>query len=153
MKRSFMFGVCSDSTSQCHPVRSSNTLVQFLICTHTLQIMGRPRRCTRRTHCFARATRVRATRTHFFGLIWHERAPVQLEVIQVRLRLGSSWHTTGGHGRHGGHGADSDQSRRGYGADSAESRREHAWYQCLGCRQTWSTLFALGQHTGSPYLR
>ena len=40
------------------------------------------------------------------------------------------------HGGHGGHGADSD-----------ESRREHAGYQCLGCRQTWSTLFALGQHT------
>ena len=57
------------------------------------------------------------------------------------------------HGGHGGHDADSDQSRRGYGADSAESRREHAGYQCLGCRQTWSTLFALGQHTGSPYLR
>ena len=57
------------------------------------------------------------------------------------------------HGGHGGHGADSDESRRGLGADSYESRREHAGYQCLGCRQTWSTLFALGQHTGSPYLR
>ena len=60
MKWSFMFGFCSDSISQCHPVRNSNTRVQFLICTLTLQIMGRPRRCTRRTHssCFARATRV-----------------------------------------------------------------------------------------------
>ena len=57
------------------------------------------------------------------------------------------------HGGHGGHGADSDESLLGYCADSAESRREHAGYQCLGCRQTWSTLFALGQHTGSPYLR
>ena len=57
------------------------------------------------------------------------------------------------HGGHGGIGADSDESRRGNCADSAESRREHAGYQCLGCRQTWSTLFALGQHTGSPYLR
>ena len=29
----------------------------------------------------------------------------------------------------------------------------HAGYQCLGCKRTWSTLFALGQHNGSPYLR
>ena len=57
------------------------------------------------------------------------------------------------HGGHGGHGANSDESRLGLGADSYESRREHAGYQCLGCRQIWSTLFALGQHAGSPYLR
>jgi len=29
----------------------------------------------------------------------------------------------------------------------------HAGYQCLGCKRTWSSLFALGQHTGSPYMR
>ena len=34
--------------------------------------------------------------------------------------------------------SDSDELLRGYGADSAESWREHAGYQCLGCRQTWS---------------
>jgi hypothetical protein len=31
--------------------------------------------------------------------------------------------------------------------------REHAGYYCLGCKHTWSTLFALGQHQGSPYMR
>ena len=33
------------------------------------------------------------------------------------------------------------------------SHEEHAGYQCLGCKRTWSSLFALGQHTGSPYMR
>ena len=42
-------------------------------------------------------------------------------------------------------------------ADSDESRREHAGSrypgQCLGCKQTFFTIVAMGQHTGSPYLR
>ena len=54
---------------------------------------------------------------------------------------------------HGGHGPDSDESLWEHGADFQESRRQHAGYQCLGCKQTWSSLFALGQHIGSPYLR
>ena len=33
--------------------------------------------------------------------------------------------------------------------DADESLLEHAWYKCLGCKQTWSTLFALGQQTGT----
>ena len=37
--------------------------------------------------------------------------------------------------------------------DAVESRRKHAGYQCLGCKQTCSTILALDQHTGSPYLR
>ena len=39
--------------------------------------------------------------------------------------------------------------------DANESRLEHAGpprHQCLGRKQTWSALFALGQHVGSPYL-
>ena len=31
--------------------------------------------------------------------------------------------------------------------------QQHAGYQCLGCKRTWSSLFALGQHTGSPFMR
>ena len=38
------------------------------------------------------------------------------------------------------------------GPDSDESR-QHAGYHCMGCKHTWSTLFALGQHQGSPYMR
>ena len=36
-----------------------------------------------------------------------------------------------------------------------ESERlpEHAGYTCLGCKNTWSTLFALGQHRGAPIHR
>ena len=47
-------------------------------------------------------------------------------------------------------------SHGGFG-DSARAQsdkpREHAGYQCLGCHHTWSTLFALGQHQGSPFMR
>ena len=38
-------------------------------------------------------------------------------------------------------------------ADADRSLWEHAGYHCLGCAHTFSTLFALGQHTGSPYMR
>ena len=41
----------------------------------------------------------------------------------------------------------------GHIAYSDESRLEHAGYQCLGCRQAFSTVLALGQHTESPYMR
>jgi len=76
--------------------------------------MGRPGPA-HSTHCFARANHVRrctsdswvVTRTHLF-------CSSQLEVIHVRRRLGSSWHTTGrDHVRDSGcgrHGADSDES-------------------------------------------
>ena len=36
--------------------------------------------------------------------------------------------------------------------DSDESQ-QHAGYICMGCRHTWSSLFALRQHQGSPYMR
>ena len=44
-------------------------------------------------------------------------------------------------------------SHGGFGQDPGQSLQEHAGYQCLGCKRTWSSLFALGQHTGSPYMR
>jgi len=44
-------------------------------------------------------------------------------------------------------------SHGGFGQDPGQSRQEHAGYQCLGCKRTWSSLFALGQHTGSPFMR
>ena len=44
-------------------------------------------------------------------------------------------------------------SHGGFGPDLNESLQEHAAYQCLGCKKTWSSLFALGQHTGSPFMR
>ena len=37
-------------------------------------------------------------------------------------------------------------------ADADRSLWENAGYHCLHCEHTFSTLFALGQHTGSPYM-
>ena len=34
-----------------------------------------------------------------------------------------------------------------------ESLLQHAWYQCLGYKQIWVSIFASGQHAGSPYMR
>ena len=34
-----------------------------------------------------------------------------------------------------------------------EGLREHAGYTCLGCKKTWDSLFALGQHRGAPINR
>jgi len=44
-------------------------------------------------------------------------------------------------------------SRLQWTTQMSGSHEEHAGYQCLGCKRTWSSLFALGQHTGSPYMR
>ena len=49
------------------------------------------------------------------------------------------------HGHHGSFGAS-------HGPDS-DQIRGHAGYYCLGCKHTWSSLFALGQHQGSPFMR
>jgi hypothetical protein len=73
----------------------------------------------------------------------------------VQLQVGCRTRMLSG-ARAGGHGADSDpveDPMEFVTREYAESLREHAGYQCLGCKQTFSALFVLGQYAGPPYLR
>jgi hypothetical protein len=76
-------------------------------------------------------------------------------VTSIQVQVGCQTRMLSG-ARTGGHCADSDPVKDPMEVvawEHAESLREHAGYQCLSCKQTFSTLFALGQHAGSPYLR